>query len=111
CLLLSRFYVVPDNSTVLRFSVYGVRIGWVDCRIKSVSSDCDVPVTACNSLPVACLAGARPAVIVLKTAIHVVERLTVVSIDGVVLRNWKIADEIHRLAAVVGDVHTAVIAN
>src|ERR1019366_10585496 len=95
-LLLPRLHVVANDSAILRLGVHDIGVGWIDCGIKTVSANRYVPVTAGNSLFVTRLARAGPAVVVLKSAVHVVERQPVIEIYCVVLRDRKIADEIHR---------------
>src|SRR5690349_8495748 len=85
--LLARPDIVTDYSTILVFRVHSVRISRFDGRIESIAANGHIPVTVRDSLPIASLTRAGPAVVVLQAAVHIVERLAVIEIDRVVLRD------------------------
>src|SRR5437763_2292996 len=110
-LLLSRFHIVPNHATVRRLGVNDIRISRINCGVESVTADGDVPTTVRDSLSIPRLARTGPAVVVLKSTVHVVIRLSIIEIDCVVLCDRQVADKIHRLPAIVRHVYAAIISN
>src|SRR5207244_3677487 len=79
----------------------------VDLRVEPVTPGGANPIGIRDALTISRLTRAAPAAVVLQAAVHVVEGLTHIRRDRVVLRDRKVGNEIDGAATVVTDVNTA----
>src|SRR5712675_1440585 len=79
--------------------------------LEAVPTRSAYPVGVCNSLSVSRLTRAAPAAVVLQSAIDIVKGQTHVGCDRVVLRDWKIRNEVDGATTIMADVNPAVAAD
>ena len=108
-LRLSGARIVAHHTTVLRFSIRDVVIERIRHVVKAVATGHAIPIGVRRTEGVARAAGAAPRLVILQAAVHVVEWLRVVHRDRVELRADDVLHVVPRAAAIVGDVHAAVV--
>ena len=102
--------VVAEEVAFLPLEVDRVRVGGVDRDRVAVGAVGDRPVEVRDAVPVERARRPHLAAVVLRAAVHVVERQRIVEGQLVELRDGQVLEEAPRLAAVVRFVHAAVAA-
>ena len=109
-LRLPRARVVAHDTAVLRLGIRNVVIERIRHVVESVTTGHPVPVGIGRTEGVACAARTTPRLIVLQSAVHVVERRGVVHGDRVKLRPDNVLDVVPRAATIIRNVHAAIVA-
>ncbi len=102
--------VVPEKVALLPLEIDGVRVGRIDRDRIPVRPVGNRPVEVRDAVPVERSRRPHLAAVVLRAAVHVVERQRIVEGQLVELRHRQVLEEPPRLAAVVRFVHAAVAA-
>ena len=108
---LSAFTVITNHVSVLCFGIYDVRVGWINRCPETVTSVSDKPIIVHNTHTVCISRRATHTVVILGTAIHIIERFAVIHVHPVKLGNRQIALKMIILAAVPCFIDTAIAAD
>ena len=101
--------VVAHHAAVLRLGVGDVVVEGIGHVVETIATGHAIPVGIGRTKGVARAARTAPRLIVLEAAVHVVERRGVVHRDGVELRADDVLHVVPAAAAIVRDVHAAVV--
>ena len=108
-LRLSGARIVAHHPTVLRFRIRDVMVERIRHVVKAVAARHAIPFRIRRTVGVARATRAAPRLVVLQTAVHVVERLRIIDGNRVELRADDVLDVVPSTPAIVRDIDTAVV--
>ncbi len=107
---VARAAIEAHQPAVLRLGVDGVVVGGVDAALEAIAAIGDEPVGVADAGDAARAGRSAEREVVLRAAVHVVERRVHVDVDLVELRQRQVGEEAPGLRPVEGLVETTVVA-